>query len=528
MLGRPRNEFRTPVDLVAEVREGGLRVPAFQRGFKWGAADVLDLFDSVLQGFPIGNLLFWRRPAPAQHIAVGPLTIDAPALDAANFVVDGQQRITSLVGALAAAESATDPRFRIYLDLEEVKFHSLGLRQTPPQHWLPVSRLVDTMTLNAWTRANQEWLTEAHLAVADSAAKAVREYQIPTYVVIADDEAALRQIFDRLNSTGKPLTKAEVFNALHSGFTTDVVDSLPAIGLVTAKLGFGALADELALRCVLAYRGGDVFRTDFQTEFLSPEDRDETFRSVAGALHDVVDFLRGEAGISHVRLLPYTHVVPVLTRFVRLHGTPAARVARLLRRWVWRDAVTGVSERATSAATLRQAMTAVAADTPLRSANNLLALLPATTEYRPDLTRMHLNHAAAKINLLGLLAAGPRDLLTGAELDIAALFDTGNPVHEIVPQTADPRSRTFANRIVTGHRAGRSTKALLVEAPREVAETHLVDVAAQDALRRGDVADFLRHRQPRVQAAVERHLDTMAEWGARDGISIADMIRSAA
>lgn len=53
-LDRPRIEYRTPVDLVAEV----------QRGFKWETSDVLARFDSILRGFPIGNLLLWRRPAP--------------------------------------------------------------------------------------------------------------------------------------------------------------------------------------------------------------------------------------------------------------------------------------------------------------------------------------------------------------------------------------------------------------------------------------------------------------------------------
>jgi hypothetical protein len=33
-LERPRVEYRTPVDLVREVRAGLIRIPPFQRGFK--------------------------------------------------------------------------------------------------------------------------------------------------------------------------------------------------------------------------------------------------------------------------------------------------------------------------------------------------------------------------------------------------------------------------------------------------------------------------------------------------------------
>jgi hypothetical protein len=50
---------------------------------------VIALFDSIWRGFPIGNLLLWRRPAPAASVQVGPVSIDAPELDSALWVVDG-------------------------------------------------------------------------------------------------------------------------------------------------------------------------------------------------------------------------------------------------------------------------------------------------------------------------------------------------------------------------------------------------------------------------------------------------------
>src|SRR6266545_1799717 len=106
-LDRPRVEQYTPADLVRDTVRGHLRIPPFQRGFRWDAADVLKLFDSLLHGFPIGNLLLWIRPAPEQHLQVGPLEIDAPEVASALWVVDGQQRITSIVGALVKADEAT-------------------------------------------------------------------------------------------------------------------------------------------------------------------------------------------------------------------------------------------------------------------------------------------------------------------------------------------------------------------------------------------------------------------------------------
>jgi hypothetical protein len=40
--------------------------------------------------------------------------------------------------------------------------------------------------------------------------------------------------------------------------------------------------------------------------------------------------------------------------------------------------------------------------------------------------------------------------------------------------------------------------------------------------------DFLRARAAAVSAAIQDHVDTMAEWGARDGLSISAVIRPVA
>src|SRR5262245_54445914 len=132
MLDRPRIESRTPEDLVRDVLGGRIRIPSFQRSFRWEATDIVKLFDSILNGYPIGNLLFWRRPAESGRVRLGPLTIDAPTVDSALWVVDGQQRVISLTGALIAADEAVDSRFRVHLDLDTGEFHTLGARQRTP------------------------------------------------------------------------------------------------------------------------------------------------------------------------------------------------------------------------------------------------------------------------------------------------------------------------------------------------------------------------------------------------------------
>ncbi|WKU04806.1 DUF262 domain-containing protein [Micromonospora sp. HUAS LYJ1] len=527
-LERPRVEYRTPEDLVRDVTAGLIRIPPFQRSFKWEAADIVRLFDSLLRGFPIGNLLLWQRPAPAQHLQVGPLEIEAPETAAALWVVDGQQRIVSLVGALTRADRAVDPRFRVHLDLDVGEFHTTGGRQQPPRSWVPVSFLLDTAVLLRWMRDNSDWLTDAQLSLADQAAKAIREYQIPTYVVHAADESALLEIFTRMNTTGKRLTKSEVFQALHAGVVGDQLASLHELGQVPATLSFGTLDDRLALRCVLAYRGGDIFREDFRQEFEPDSDPGETLREVAARLREAVTFLREECAIPHIRLLPYSHVLPILVRFVRLHGVPTGRPATLLRRWVWRSAVAGTRARGVSVADVRNQVTAVDSPEPLAAAAALLRQVRSFPDFAAELDKVHFNHAMTKLNTLGLLSAEPRNLVNGELIDVTLLLEQSRPLRSLIPEHAAPAiTTTIANRFVLP--PGDKTPPLtLATVSPSIATSHLVSMEAQDLLAREDWAGFLALRAAECRRVITEHVNRMAEWGARDGRALSDILRSAA
>ncbi len=527
-LDRPSIEYRTPADLVRDVQRGAIRVPPFQRGFKWESADVIKLFDSLYRGFPIGNLLLWRRPAPAQQLTVGPITIEAPETESALWVVDGQQRITSIVGALIAAESTTDARFRIYLNLNSGIFRSVGARQQAPVSWVPVSLLLDTVTLVRWVRSNIDSLSESQISLADQAAKAIREYQIPTYVVTSSDEEPLIEIFSRMNETGKPLSRAESFRALNSGLSGSQPTDLRSIGLAPAELGFGTLGERLALRCMLAFRGGDIFRDDFHDEFSSESDRVSTFREVAALLRDAVSLLQTEVGIPHIKLLPYSHVIPVLVRFIRVHGKPNDRVSALLRRWIWRSAIAGTRARGISVADVRSQISAIDKSTPLETARELLGMVSASPDFIPDLSNVNLKHAAARINVLGLLSAEPRDFNTGQRIEIRTLLENGNPLRVIITDHSEPGTETMANRLIGPAKSGRSLRHAIMSASPDVVDSHLVGSDAYTSLVSGDYQQFLIQRSQLVSTTIGTHVERMSEWGARDGQRLASIIRSVA
>ena len=87
-------------ELVDGLDSGSIRLPDLQRPFVWSNAKVRDLVDSMYQGFPVGQLMFWKQTDPrhASQIGVGEKTQDS------SFqVIDGQQRLTSLYAVIKGA-----------------------------------------------------------------------------------------------------------------------------------------------------------------------------------------------------------------------------------------------------------------------------------------------------------------------------------------------------------------------------------------------------------------------------------------
>jgi hypothetical protein len=215
---RPEAKTEAVEDLVAMVMRGEVRIPVFQRGLTWTATNVVELFDSIYRGFPIGSLLFRRGPARAGPLKIGPLEIFGGEMQRALWVVDGQQRLTSLAAGMARPATATDPTdgFTVYFDAATRTFHSPPSHEEPlPTTWVPLPRLLSGSELSEWVFSWTHGRDADLRAVVFEVGKRLREYKVPVYVIDTDDEEVLRSIFHRVNNSGKPLTWTEVHDALY-------------------------------------------------------------------------------------------------------------------------------------------------------------------------------------------------------------------------------------------------------------------------------------------------------------------------
>jgi hypothetical protein len=522
-------------ELANQAWGGAIRVPHFQRDFRWGWEDVRRLFDSIVRGYPVGSLLLWQRGAPARDITLGALRISAPELDKAYWVVDGQQRLTSIANALSF-EGATDTRFALSYDLRKGDF------VRPPGTFdpcvVPLPVLFDLQNILRWFVDNPG--ISDYLEEATRITKTLRQYKVPAYLVESDDPKVLQDIFDRMNNFGKRLSRAEIFTALNAGdeefHDGDKTLEGIAAGLDT-DFSFGMIDSNTILASVLARRGSEV-RRDIRREFdaVGDEGLNAAYEAGEVALAKAVQFLQNEAGVPHYSLLAYRYLLVVLTRVFALHPVVDARNLRLLRRWYWQAATAGPERFKGGTPNAARILCGKVTGGELSgSVQQLLAAVRVDTPHIPDVRRFATKDASSKMLLCALWSKEPMDPLRGGRYtrdDLAqcvADSRTARPaVQYLVPRWLVPVAlRTWAgNRVLMpGVEVDPSEiGSVTVNQPLDLDEatwlemlrSHVLNETSALLLDRGSYEDFLVSRQSDLEGMFKIFLGEACEWDFED------------
>ena len=339
--------------LVEHVAAGRIRVPRFQRAFVWKQTDLHDLLDSVLRGFPIGSILIWDTDISIESASrVGPIEISSRPSGQVGYLLDGQQRVSTLVGTLRLPDEAEpivdDVNWCLYCDLDRREFLPILPEKTEARHF-PVRSLLDTAGFFAACRRIEEgagdsgkarrWLNEA-----DRLASAFRDYQLPLIRIREADLDSAVAVFARLNRKGRKMAADEMVSALtYQEGEFHLARKLDEFKDELDGMGFGDLDRVLLLRSVLAALGRDIYAKDWANLMVKPEVREklaDAFESAESGIKRALEFLKC-LDVTSDRLLPYGLQLVLLGEFFRLCPDPEATVLDLLRRWFWVTSFTG-------------------------------------------------------------------------------------------------------------------------------------------------------------------------------------------
>ena len=259
--------FQTnPVLLTAilnNVASGSLQLPDFQRGWVWDDDRICGLLASISRGFPVGAIMTLAANSEIRFLTRPIEGVSANGVQPAEFLLDGQQRLTSLYQAMLH-EGPVDTRNNrgkrikrwYYMDMlkamdpsvdrEEAIFSVPENRKITrnfgqetvldlskadleyENHMIPTERLFEAMNwmlgyFNYWNESGTEHPESNAVSFfkrfQDSVLNAFAQYQLPVIGLTANTpKEAVCTVFEKVNTGGVVLN---VFELLAVAFAAD-------------------------------------------------------------------------------------------------------------------------------------------------------------------------------------------------------------------------------------------------------------------------------------------------------------------
>lgn len=208
--------------LLGLIEANEIAIPEIQRPFVWKSWQVRDLMDSLYKGFPTGYIILWKNPNVKLR--------DGSISSGKKVVIDGQQRITAMMTAIAARKifnaDFQETRIKIAfnpfaaLDYENGNDEAEIFAVQTPAHlksknWIPdIAEVFDTKFASwtfipQYTAANPEMDGDSLQRVL-SRLRGIETTQIGV-IELSDklDIDVVTDIFIRINSKGTALSQGD-------------------------------------------------------------------------------------------------------------------------------------------------------------------------------------------------------------------------------------------------------------------------------------------------------------------------------
>lgn len=137
-------QSKTINELLIDIERGRIALPDMQREFIWENTQIRDLVDSLYKNHPIGMILLWQTN-PNDNVPI--TAIDDATKEISNYselVIDGQQRLTSLLLVKKGCifKGAKERTIKLLFNPFEEKFEIEipPLRNKPD--WFDVTRVI--------------------------------------------------------------------------------------------------------------------------------------------------------------------------------------------------------------------------------------------------------------------------------------------------------------------------------------------------------------------------------------------------
>jgi len=299
--------------IISRTQEGRYRIPEFQREYVWGASEVTELFDSVYNSYPIGSLFLWEVPVEMNNYFRDMRDLGQPDLKDTSyqisFVLDGQQRLTSLYVALKGLEFRDYDYSRILFDIDAEKF-TLG--KASADHLISVADIWDDRK-SLFDIA--EGMSQKRQKRIERCSTRLRNYKLPLIEVESRDVDSVINIFTRINQKGRDLDRFDIVNAniwtgdfnLRKRIDKDIIERLE-------ENDFGKIERDTVAQAISLCLEGQC-TTDVQKN-LDAGIVSDNWDNIRDAFLKAIRYIRGRYNIQRVEFLPYESLIAILAYYM--------------------------------------------------------------------------------------------------------------------------------------------------------------------------------------------------------------------
>lgn len=513
--------------LAQRILDGDILLPKFQRAFVWDKGQIIKLLDSVRRGYPIGSILLWQSGQELKsENCIADLQIKAPKYNyPVNYLLDGQQRLSTICGALFWSGTDPNSQWNIAYDLRKEMFFHLNTLDDPPLHNIRMNKLQDPSAyfghLGSLTTPDKELLNERGKELFNR----FKDYKVAAVTLNDMPIADVAPIFERINSTGVRLTVVDLMRAATWSPEFDLVDAIDEVLFELTSKNFGALDRKVILRNLSAASGGG-----FSVESIDGLRHNDAaklktaIKATEEAYKRAVDFLSTQVRVANIDVLPYKNQLTILAEVFRLIPTPDVDQYAAIRRWFWRTAFSGYfgGWNTGSMASDQKRVAEFAAG----KTSDIEVPLPKPKQEIWETRTFRSNNAHAKLLAIVLAERQPRDLLTGQLIDTgtALAWNNAKEFHHFFPRKFLEKTKVSPNKINCLANfvilSSSSNKSISDTKPsdylkkvseqlgnhlEDVLSSNLISATAYEAALKDDFDKFLEARAATIQYVVAQH-----------------------
>ena len=520
----PKPEVQYLPAVLRRVSSGEICIPAFQREFVWKSAQILSLLDSVYRGFPISSLLFWKAPADQLKIQekrnFPPIPEDAPRIR--SFILDGQQRLTTLYGVFNYDEALFDSNFRVVFDLISEQFKPAD-DSALSSFTIPLSNVFQPRLFLERQRSLLDGpggnvLVEKAINLHTT----FQEYLIPLVTIESENIDDVVKIFERINSTGTHLSSVDFMRAVTWSPEFDLSAQIDRLQERFQDNGF-SFDDETFVKCIAVTLGRDPTAVSMLTLRNCPTETLElAIDRVEESLGRVIAFLKDNFAIMSADFVAYEAQLVVLSHFLMQRNDDLA--IDLARRWFLG---TGIGEGLRGRSDFFVSGLIHDIDRSITDGEGLSSVLKATS-YNPTssfIERRFIKGRALSTSTVLLYALNQaRDLITGEIIAPDGFLksftpDSFQPILPSMPFGASGSygaHRRIANLFLAGNSKFNNVDVINLilsgTIDSKVLSSQFIGDDAVDALERDDAIDFAFKRAHAIAGFADALIDESMPW----------------